>query len=164
MPATTATRVNDGRAQPLFFVTAEANDNLLAAMDNDILPHVRELVAERVTVAFDHWAGFDVLTYRKGRYAPWPEEAFVEVEDLSSGAVYLLSERETHIGKNRFGIREVRRLCANGHQTLIVCRLSRSLPGCSHAGTRRTSFATCATSTRSTIFASTTSRRPIPSG
>ncbi len=72
MPATIG--VNDARAQPLFFVTAEANDNLLAAMDNDILPHVRELVAERVTVAFDRggwspetferWAseGFDVMT------------------------------------------------------------------------------------------------------
>ena len=123
-------RHNDARAQPLFFVTAEANDNLLAAMDNDILPQVRELVAGRMTIVFDRggwspetferWAseGFDVLTYRKGRYASWPEKDFSEVEDLSSEA--LLSERETRIGKNRFGMREVRRLCANGHQTSIV--------------------------------------------
>ena len=37
MPATTEVWVSDARAQPWFFVTTEANDHLLAAIERDIL-------------------------------------------------------------------------------------------------------------------------------
>ena len=84
MPATTDVWVNDARAEPWFFVTTEANDGLLSVLEHDILPRVRELIGEgrRVSVVFDRegwspksfkrWAatGFDVITYRKGRYEP----------------------------------------------------------------------------------------------
>ena len=109
-----AGRVNDARAQPWFFVTTEANDHLLAAIERDILAPLRKEVGaqRRVTLVFDRegwspkafarWvaAGFDVMTYRKGRYDPWPEDTFVAVVDPTPtrggkpvGAVYLQSTR-----------------------------------------------------------------------
>ncbi len=132
MPATTDTWVNDARAQPWFFVSMEANDGLLQALDRDVLPRIRK--EGRVTVVFDRegwspetfrrWAaeGVDVMTYRKGHYSPWPEEGFTTVEDPASGVRYRLAERETGLGEKRFKMREVRRLCDNGHQTVTTRR------------------------------------------
>jgi hypothetical protein len=134
MPATTDLWVNQQDAQPLFVVTAPANDDLLAMLRRDILPEVRRLVgARRVTVAFDregwspqffrevHAQGFDVLTYRKGNYAPWPATAFSTVTGTVDGrtVTYELAERTVDVLKG-FRVREVRRLCASGHQTAIV--------------------------------------------
>ena len=85
MPATTDVWVQQQDAQPLFVVTAPANDDLLAMLRREILPEIRRLVGERrVTLCFDregwspkffhecHAHGFDVLTYRRGAYAAWP--------------------------------------------------------------------------------------------
>ena len=143
MPATTEVWVNDARAQPWFFVTTEANDHLLAAIERDILAPLRKEVGaeRRVTLVFDRegwspkafarWAaaGFDVMTYRKGRYDPWPEDAFVAVVDPTPSrggkpVTWRLAECETDLGTGRgrpvFRMREVRRLCDNGHQTSIM--------------------------------------------
>jgi hypothetical protein len=134
MPATTDIWVNQQDAQPLFVVTAPANDDLLAMLRAQILPEVRRLVGERrVTVAFDRegWSpkffqelstqSFDVLTYRKGRYAPWPKRVFRTVSALIDGrkVSYELAERSVRVLPG-FGMREVRRLCPSGHQTAIV--------------------------------------------
>ena len=135
MPATSDFWVNDARAEPLLFVTPEANHGLLSMLEHDLLPQVRALVGEgrRVSVLFDRegwspksfqrWAqaGFDVITYRKGHYEPWPEARFVEVEDPAQTPPvrYRLAEQETTFGKD-FAMREVRRLCDDGHQTSIV--------------------------------------------
>jgi len=55
MPGTQDFHVNDRRADPLFFVTAEATESLLATLDSTLLPEVRRLVGprRRVTIAFD---------------------------------------------------------------------------------------------------------------
>ena len=134
MPATTDVWVNQQDAQPLFVVTAPANDDLLAMLRREILPHVRGLVGERrVTLVFDregwspkffrevHLQGFDVLTYRKGRYAAWPVETFRTVTGVVDGreVTYELAERRVEVLKG-FTMREIRRLCANGHQTAMV--------------------------------------------
>jgi hypothetical protein len=134
MPATTDIWVNQQDAQPLFVVSAAANDKLLAMLRQEILPQVRELVGERrVTLAFDRegWSpkffqevfaqGFDVLTYRKGAYAQWPKRAFRTVEAIVDGrkVSYELAERSVRVLPG-FRMREVRRLCENGHQTSIV--------------------------------------------
>ena len=134
MPATTDIWVNQQDAQPLFVVSAAANDNLLAMLRQQILPQVRELVGERrVTLAFDRegWSpkffqevfaqGFDVLTYRKGAYADWPKRSFGTVQALIDGRAvsYQLAERSMRVLPG-FRLREVRRLCENGHQTSIV--------------------------------------------
>jgi transposase len=134
MPATTDIWVNQQDAQPLFVVTAPANDDLLAMLRREILPEVRGLVgARRVTLVFDregwspkffrelHLQGFDVLTYRKGRYAAWPVEAFQTVTSRVDGrtVTYALAERTVEVLKG-FPMREIRRLCASGHQTAIL--------------------------------------------
>jgi len=134
MPATTDIWVQQTDAQPLFVVTAPANDDLLAMLRREILPEVRRLVGQRrVTLGFDregwspkffrevHPQGFDVLTYRRGPYTAWPRQEF----RLLTGAVdgrdvrYTLAERTAEVLPG-FTMREVRRLCDNGHQTAIV--------------------------------------------
>jgi len=132
MPATTDFWVNDADCEPLFFVTAEANDGLLSMLEKEIIPELKELCAGRVTLVFDRegwspksfqkWfkAGIDVITYRKGSYDPWPAYCFIEVESQVCGkaVTYLLAERSVQINGHWF--REVRRLCDSGHQTSII--------------------------------------------
>jgi transposase len=134
VPATTDIWVNQQDAQPLFVVTAPANDDLIAMLRREILPEVRRLVGDRrVTMVFDRegWSpkffrdvqaqGFDVLTYRKGTYPAWPRKVFQTVTGVVDGrsVSYELAERSTEQLPG-FRMREVRRLCANGHQTAIM--------------------------------------------
>ena len=135
MPATTDYWVNDANAAPLLFVTAPANEGLLAMMDTELLPEIRRLVGDdrRVTLIFDRegwspkrfrtWepAGFDVITYRKGTYRAWQHRCFKEVtaEVCGRKVTYRLGERTVRVAKG-FRMREVRRLCDNGHQTAVM--------------------------------------------
>jgi transposase-like protein len=134
MPATTDVWVNQCDAQPLFVVTAPANDGLIARLRQEILPEVRRLVGDRrVTLVFDregwspkffreiHAQGFDVLTYRKGAYTAWPVKAFQTVTGTVDGrrVRYELAERSVEV-LNGFWMREIRCLCADGHQTAMV--------------------------------------------
>lgn len=134
MPATTDLWVQQQDAQPLFVVTAPANDDLLAMLRREILPEVRRLVGERrVTLCFDregwspkffqecHVEGFDVLTYRRGPYAAWRRAGFRPITTTVDGREirYTLAERGVDILPG-FRMREVRRLCDNGHQTAIL--------------------------------------------
>jgi transposase len=135
MPATTDYWVNDANSAPLLFVTAPANEGLLAMMDQELLPEIRRLAGDerRVTLIFDRegwspkrfkkWrkAGFDVITYRKGKYRDWQRRCFKEVtvEVRGRKVEYLLAERTARVAKG-FRMREVRRLCDDGHQTSVV--------------------------------------------
>ena len=80
MPATSDYWVNDKTGDPLFVLTAEANAGMVKMLP-PVLGQVRALMGERrVTVVFDRGgyspklfqqilvAGFDFLTYRKGRF------------------------------------------------------------------------------------------------
>ncbi len=134
MPATTDLWVQQQDAQPLFVVTAPANDDLLAMLRTQILPEVRRLVGERrVTLCFDregwspkffrecHPQGFDVLAYRRGPYPAWRRAAFRPVTATVEGREvrYTLAERAVEVLPG-FRMREVRRLCDSGHQTAIL--------------------------------------------
>ena len=134
MAATTDFWVNGTNCEPLFFVTTEANNSLLSTVENEIIPELNRLSkGERVTLVFDRegWSpklflkwkdsGIDVLTYRKGKYEPWPTDCFVEVKSQVRGEPvnYLLGERSIKINKKGW-VREVRRLCDNGHQTSVI--------------------------------------------
>ena len=123
MPATTDYWVsveNDANAEPLLFVTAPAastpdNERLLKMMDEQLLPEIRELAGEerRVTLIFDReawspkrfrtWskAGFDVITYRKGKYRQWQRRCFKKVVVEISGrkVTYLLAHRMVRVLK-----------------------------------------------------------------
>jgi transposase-like protein len=134
MPATTDLWVQQQDAQPLFVVTAPANDDLLAMLRTQILPEVRRLVGERrVTLCFDregwspkffqecHAHGFDILTYRRGPYPAWRRAAFRLTTATVDGREirYTLAQRDIAILPG-FRMREVRRLCDSGHQTAIL--------------------------------------------
>ncbi len=134
MPATTDFWVNDSDCEPLFVFTAEVNDSLLSMVNSQIIPFMKKLSGERrITLIFDRegWSpknfanwfkdGVDVITYRKGKYAPWPEDCFIETQSRLSGKpiTYRLAERSILVGKS-FWMREVRRLCDSGHQTSVM--------------------------------------------
>jgi len=135
LPGTKDFHVNDRRADPLFFVTAEATEGLLAMLDSTLLPEVRRLVGpdRRVTITFDRegWSprrfakwkdeGFDILTYRKGQQSKWQERFFSTVEGTVGGekVEYRLAERTVTLS-NGLRVREIRRLTDDGHQTAVI--------------------------------------------
>lgn len=135
MPATTDYWVNDAFGDPLFVITAEANAGL-ARMLPPVLAEVRRLVGpRRVTVVFDRggWSpklfrkllaeGFDVLTYRKGRFRPLPRSRFREYRARIEGRAvrYRLADQEVRFLGGRLRLRQVTRLSEDGsHQTPVV--------------------------------------------
>jgi len=136
MAATTDYWVCDRFADPWFFVTAPANDGLLSMLDGELLPEIRERVGgeRRLTVVLDRegwspkrfrrWSeeeGVDVLTYRKGRYEPWPEERFpAEGREVAGRTGKLRLAEDALELSNGFEVREVRGLDERGHQVSLV--------------------------------------------
>ena len=135
MPATTDIWVNQQDAQPLFVVTAPANDDLLAMLRREILPEVRRLVGERRVTLVLRSRGLESEVLpgvpRAGLRRPHlsqralrgvaPRAPFGRSRRRSMGgrSRYELAERDVDVLPG-FRMREVRRLCANGHQTAIV--------------------------------------------
>jgi len=135
MPGTKDFHVNDRRAAPLLFVTAEATESLLETLETRLLPEVRRLVGlrRRVTIVFDRegWSpeqfakwkaeGFDVLTYRKGVPSQWQKRFFSTVQGQVGGqkVQYDLAERRVKLS-NGLEVREIRRLTGDGHQTAVI--------------------------------------------
>jgi prepilin-type processing-associated H-X9-DG protein len=134
MPATTDYWVNDATGDPLFVVTAEANAGLVKMLPG-ILEQVRSLVGQRrITVVFDRGgfssklfqqilaAGFDLLTYRKGRCRRIPRNRFQPCQTRLGGktTTYLLADQEVRLLKGKLRLRQVTRLAEDGHQTPIL--------------------------------------------
>ena len=133
-PATSDYWVNDSSGDPLFVVTAEANAGLVRMLPG-ILEQVRGLVGKRrVTVVFDRGgfspklfqqllaAGFDLLTYRKGRYLRIPRSRFGLHTARCGGrkVSYVLADQEVRLLKGKLRLRQVTRRMENGHQTPIL--------------------------------------------
>jgi prepilin-type processing-associated H-X9-DG protein len=159
MPATTDYWVNDTAGDPLFVLTAEANAGLVKMLPA-ILEQARSLVGDRrLTVVFDRGgfspklflkivaAGFDLLTYRKGRWPRIPRQRF-QLRRSHLGAkvtTYLLADQEVRLLKGKLRLRQVTRLSENGHQTPILtsrrdlCPLLKSPIECLIDGDRRIS-------------------------
>jgi prepilin-type processing-associated H-X9-DG protein len=135
VPATTDYWVNDKKGDPLFVVTAVAN----AAMTRILLPIVKEarnLVGphRRVTIVFDRGGfsprlfqkllemGFDILTYRKGRFRHISEKRFVLRKARLDGrsVQYLLHDQPVRFLKGKLRLRQVIRLTETGHQTPVI--------------------------------------------
>jgi transposase len=134
MPAISDYWVNDTVGDPLFVVTAEANASLVKMLPG-ILEQVRPLVGKRrVTVVFDRGgyspklfqqilaAGFNLLTYRKGRYPRIPRNCFREHRTRLDGRTmtYILADQEVRLLKGKLRLRQVTRRMDNGHQTPIL--------------------------------------------
>jgi hypothetical protein len=133
MPATTDYWVNDASGEPLFVVSSEANRGL-ASMLPPILEEVRALVGERrVTVVFDRggWspklfeelikAGFDILTYRKGKFRKIARKGFTKYEQVLDGnnIRYNLADQGVRLSSG-LRLRQVTRLTDDGKQTPII--------------------------------------------
>jgi transposase len=134
MPATSDYWVNDSSGDPLFVVTAAANAGLVKMLPG-ILDQVRGLVGKRrVTVVFDRGgfspklfqqiiaAGFDLLTYRKGRYPRIPPSRFAPHTARCGGrkVCYVLADQEVRLLKGKLRLRQVTRRMENGHETPIL--------------------------------------------
>ena len=134
-PATTDYWINDQKGDPLFVVTAEAN----AAMSRMLVPilqEVRNLLGtnRRLTVVFDRggWSpklfksildmGFDILTYRKGRFRHVAEKRFVPRKARLEGrrVEYMLHDQAVRFLKGKLRLRQVTRLTETRHQTAVL--------------------------------------------
>src|SRR5712691_4310167 len=134
MPATTDYWVNDTAGEPLFVITAEANAGLVKMLPS-ILQQVRALLGQRrVTVVFDRGgyspklfqqilaAGFDLLTYRKGRYPRILRRLFRKRRTRCGGRTltYALADQQVRLLKGKLRLRQVTRQMETGHQTPIL--------------------------------------------
>lgn len=134
MPAATDYWVNDSEGEPLFVVNTEANKGLVKILPV-VLDEVRTLIGDRrVTIVFDRggWspklfkkllaAGFDILTYRKGRWRKVVKKRFELHQATIDGRKieYRLADQNILLLKRTLRLRQVTRLTDNGHQTPIV--------------------------------------------
>ena len=144
-PATLETWVNDRHGDPVMVVTAELSASLVREIRR-LLPELRRLVGDRrVSIVFDRggWspelfdelvkAGFDFMTYRKGKVSKEPARAFSEeTHDDEHGVAhtYELADRRIRLrlkkktdGRKTLLCRQVVRRTETGHQTQIVTSL-----------------------------------------
>jgi len=134
MPATTDYWVNDEKSDPLFVVTAEANAGLVRMLPS-LLAEIRSLVGDRrVTVIFDRGGyspklflkliedGFDILTYRKGRFRHVARRKFQKQTAVIEGrkVTYTLADQEVRLLGGKLRLRQVTVLSETGHQTPIL--------------------------------------------
>jgi transposase len=134
LPATTDYWVNDSVGDPLFVVTAEANAGLVKMLPG-LLQELRALVGQRrVTVVFDRGgyspkgfkqildAGFDLLTYRKGRFRRVGHGQFQDHRATIEGPpiTYRLADQHVRLLRRTLRLRQVTRLAEDGHQTPVL--------------------------------------------
>jgi transposase len=134
MPASTDYWINDRSGDPLLVITGEVDAALTKALPR-LLREVRDLIGERrVTIVFDRggWSpklfrtmikdGFDVLTYRKGRCRRINERRFIRRRAELDGCWvdYLLHDQPVGFLKGKLRLRQVTRLCDDGHQTQVI--------------------------------------------
>ena len=134
MPASTDYWINDRSGDPLLVITGEVNAALTKAFPR-LLREVRDVIGERrVTIVFDRggWSpklfntiikdGFDVLTYRVGRCRRIHERRFIRRRAEFDGCWvdYLLHDQPVRFLKGKLRLRQVTRLCDNGHQTQVM--------------------------------------------
>jgi len=134
MPASTDYWINDRSGDPLLVITGDVDAALTKALPR-LLGEVRDLVGERrVTIVFDRggWSprlfatmikdGFDLLTYRKGRCHRINARRFIRRRAELDGrwVDYLLHDQPVGFLKGRLRLRQVTRLCDDGHQTQVI--------------------------------------------
>jgi len=134
MPASTDYWINDRSGEPLFVVTGEVNAALTRALPR-LLREVRDVAGERrMTIVFDRggWSpklfgamikdGFDLLTYRVGRSRRINERRFIRRRAELDGhwVDYLLHDQPVRFLKGKLRLRQITRLCDDGHQTQVI--------------------------------------------
>ena len=134
LPATTDYWVNDQVGDPLFVVTAAANAGMVAMLPK-VLDGVRQLIGDRrITIVFDRggWspklfktlidAGFDILTYLKGKTEHLNDEHFVLRQAQIDGreVAFRLCDQEVSFLEGTLHLRQVTRQSDTGHQTPVL--------------------------------------------
>jgi transposase len=135
MPATTDYWVNDQQGDPVFVVTAPANEGLVKMLPS-ILQEAKSLIGENrpLTVVFDRggWSpklfaklikqGIDIITYRKGKAGLIPEDHFYQIAEEIDGKKieYRLHDRSVAFLDGKLWLRQVSRLNPSGHQTHVI--------------------------------------------
>ncbi len=134
MPATCDYWVNDQSGDPLLVITGDVNSALTKAFPN-LLREVRSVVGDRrVTIVFDRggWSpklfqtmikdNFDILTYRKGKCRRINEKRFVRRRAKFDGrwVSYHLHDQAVRFLKGKLRLRQVTRLCDDGHQVQVL--------------------------------------------
>jgi len=133
LPATTDYWVNDASGDPLFVLTAPANAGMVQMLPR-LLAEMRQTVGKRrLTVVFDRGGfshklfadllkdGFDLLTYRKGKFRRLPRSRFKHRSAVIEGrkVEYELADQNVRLKKG-LSLRQVTRLSPNGHQTPVL--------------------------------------------
>jgi hypothetical protein len=131
--ATTDYWVNDQHGDPLFVVTAKANMST-SKMLPALLAEVRKLIGDRrITVVFDRGGyspklfvkildtGFDILTYRKGRWRKVARRHFQRQHAIIDGQRVddVLADQEVRLLGGKLKLRQVTRLKGD-HQTPVL--------------------------------------------
>jgi hypothetical protein len=135
MPATTDYWVNDQEGDPVFVITAPANEGLVKMLW-PIVEEIKALIGKdrRLSIIFDRggWSpklfvrllneGFDIVTYRKGKVEPIAKKHFSLMEEEIEGkrVEYWLHDQRVTFLKGALRLRQITRLNPTGHQTHIV--------------------------------------------
>lgn len=134
LPATTDYWVNERTGDPLFVVTAEVNAGMVAMLPV-IMQEIRSLVGKRrVTVVFDRggWSpdlfsemidsGFDILTYRKGKWPRIARSRFTTQTKRIEGRKisYELNDKPIRLLGRKLRLRQVTRVREEKYQTAVV--------------------------------------------
>jgi acetolactate synthase small subunit len=113
----------------------------LALLAQEVIPQARRQIGpdRTLTLVFDreawspksfqqwHAQGIEAITYRKGKQTPWEPQDFrpFTLERAGKSVAYWLAERSVQVipatrKRRAFWMREIRRLCPNGHQSAIL--------------------------------------------
>jgi len=106
---TTRTWVNLPGAKPLFCVSSEFNEGLVAALPQ-VVAKVQEMMGARPLIeVFDRGgycgrlfeqqlaAGHTIITYRRGKYAAWPREKFQQQATVIGKRKYAYAPAEAEV-------------------------------------------------------------------
>ena len=140
--------VNSRDGNPYFFITAEVNEKMIEMLSDKIVPQLIELHPASLeqkkrmednpdeplfTLIFDReayspaffaelWNTYRiaVITYRKNVKDRWDETLFENYSVNTSLAETEMKLHEQDFCQGQYTLREIRKLCSEGHQTSIV--------------------------------------------
>jgi hypothetical protein len=148
LPGMTEFWVNASDGMPYFFITAQVNEKMIEMMESEIIPQLIKLhpvSAEQkkrmdecekeplFTLVFDReaWSPdffarlwnkhrIAVITYRKNVKDQWDEALFEEYPVNTSMGKVNMKLHQRDVSHAKCPMREVRKLCSDGHQTSMV--------------------------------------------
>ena len=133
--------VNNAQGMPYFYVCGQVNEKLNQIIEQEVVPTLLDQMlpetscpgAPKLTIVFDReayspkfferlWKGHRVavITYRKNVKDLWQASDFIETTVETEGAQTTMRLAEKPVELDGVGMREIRRLNKNGHQTSVL--------------------------------------------